>query len=323
MASTAAAPRSLRRRGVLGANLGDRVFRWGTLVFAASVLALVLLLGGELSRTAAPAIRHFAWCFLTTSVWDPVHSVFGVLFAIYGTVVSSFLALLLAVPIGLGAALFLSELAPKWVRSPISFLIELLAAVPSIVYGLWGVFVLVPWMRPVEGWLGAHLGFLPIFQGPPYGLGMLTAGVILAIMILPYITAVSRDVIQAVPVSQREAAYALGATRWEAIRGPVLRYARSGLMGAVILGLGRAMGETMAVTMVIGNRAEISASLFNPAYTLASLLANEFAEATEPLHIASLVEAALVLFALTILINVIARLLIWSVARGPKVAVQE
>jgi len=200
--------------------------------------------------------------------------------------------------------------------------IELLAAVPSIVYGLWGVFVLVPLLRPVEAWLGVHFGFIPLFQGAPYGIGMLAAGLILAIMILPYITAVSREVLQAVPPTQREAAYALGSTRWEAICGPVLRYARSGILGAIILGLGRALGETMAVTMVIGNRAEISASLFNPAYTMASLLANEFAEATGDLHIASLVQVALVLFVLTIIINAIARLMIWSVAKGGQQSVQ-
>jgi phosphate transport system permease protein len=322
MTSITTAPRSLRRSGLFGADAADRVFRWGSLAFAGVVLAVIALLAYELSTASAPAIQRFGWHFLSSSRWDPVRGAFGVAFAVYGTVASSLLALALAVPVGLGAALFLAELAPRWLRGPCSFLIELLAVVPSIVYGLWGIFVLVPLVRPVEAWLGQHLGFMPVFQGPPYGIGMLAAGLVLAIMILPYITVVSREVIQAVPVSQREAAYALGATRWEAFRGPVLRYARSGILGAIMLGLGRALGETMAVTMVIGNRAEISASLFSPAYTLASLLANEFAEATNDLHIAALVEAALVLLSLTVIVNAIARFMIWRVAQGAGKVVQ-
>lgn len=312
----------LRRRSPFGANFGDRVFRWGTMLFAVVALALIVLLAYQLSLASLPSIRRFGWEFLTTSAWDPVHQRFGVLFAIYGTAVSSLLALLLAVPVSLGTAVFLSELAPRWLRGPVSYLIELLAVVPSIVYGLWGVFVLVPLIRPLEAWLGTHLGALPLFQGPPYGIGMLAAGIVLAIMVLPYITAVSREIIQAVPDSQREAAFALGATHWEAIRGPVFRFARPGILGAVILGLGRALGETMAVTMVIGNRADISASLFNPAYTIASLLANEFLEATGDLHVAALIEAALVLLLITVAINAAARLLIWSVAKGGRQAVQ-
>jgi len=323
MPSVADVSRSLKRRGVFGANFGNRTFQWGTLLFAASVLLLILLLAYELSRASSDSIRHFGWRFLTTSTWDPVHRIFGALPFIYGTLVSSFLALLLAVPISLGTALFLGELAPRWLRGPVSFLVELLAAVPSVVYGLWGIFVLVPLLRPAQAWLGQHFGFLPFFQGPPYGIGMLAGGLILAIMVIPFITAVSREVLQAVPVSQREAAYALGATRWEAIRGPVFRYARAGILGAIILGLGRALGETMAVTMVIGNRPEISASLFNPAYTMASVLANEFAEATYDLYISALVEIGLLLFAVTIIINAIARLLIWSVARGAREGVRE
>lgn len=307
---------SLRRQGFFGANVADRAFRFGTLAFAAAVLALICLLAYQLVHASRSAFGVFGWSFVTTSAWDPVHHAFGVLFAIYGTVLTSLLALALAVPIGLGAAIFLAELAPRWLREPVSFLIEMLAAVPSIVYGLWGVFVLVPVLRPLEVWLGAHLGFLPFFQGAPYGLGVLAASLILSIMVLPYITAVSREVIQAVPVTQREAAYSLGATRWETIRGPVLRAARSGIIGAIILALGRAVGETMAVTMVIGNRAEMPTSLFSPAYTLASLVANEFAEATGELHISALIGAALVLLLLTIFINAIARLLIWRVTGG-------
>jgi phosphate transport system permease protein len=323
MPSAADAPSLLRRRGVFAGNLGDRLFRAGTLAFAGCVLAVILLLGWQLWAASRPAMRHFGLRFLVGSRWDPVHMAFGALPFIYGTLVSSFLALLLAVPVGLGTALFLAELAPRRLREPVSFLVELLAAVPSVIYGLWGIFVLVPVLRPVQAWLGQHLGFLPFFQGTPYGVGMMAGSLILAIMVLPFITAVSREVIQAVPVSQREAAYALGATRWEAIRGPVFRYARAGIVGAIILGLGRALGETMAVTMLIGNRPEISASLFNPAYTMASVLANEFSEATVDLHIAALMEIALLLFAVTIVVNAAARLMIWSVARGSPVGVPE
>jgi phosphate transport system permease protein len=323
MTAAASETRSLKRRGLFGANAGDRVFRWGTLLFAASVLLLILLLGYQLSKASLPAIRRFGWGFLITSTWDPVHAVFGALPFIYGTVASSALALLIGVPVSLGAALFLAELAPPRLRNPVSFLVELLAAVPSVVYGLWGVLVLAPMLRPAEAWLGRRLGFLPLFQGPAYGIGMLAAGLILAIMVIPIITAVSREVLQAVPASQREAAYALGATRWEALRGPVFRYARAGILGAIILGLGRAAGETMAVTMVIGNRPEISASLFSPAYTLASALANEFLEATTELHTSALLELALILFGITIVINALARLMLWSAARGTPRGVRE
>jgi len=323
METAAEHSRTLRRRGLLGANLGDRVFHWGTLLFAAAVLLVIALLGFELSKTSVPAMRRFGWGFLTSATWDAVHLRFGALPFIYGTVVSSFLALLIAVPISLGAALFLAELAPQWMRGSLSFLVELLAAVPSVVYGLWGIFVLVPLLRPVQAWLAQHLGFLPFFQGAPYGISLMAGGLILAIMVIPFITAVSREVVQAVPQSQREAAYALGATRWEALRGPVLRYARAGILGAIILGLGRALGETMAVTMVIGNRPEISLSLLKPSYTMASVLANEFSEATNDLHIAALVEIALLLLVLTVIINAVARLMILSVAKGAATGVRE
>lgn len=323
IAQTESSRRALRRRGPFGANLGDRFFKWVLLAAAATVLALIVLLGCELALASAPAMRHFGWRFIHTSTWDPVHRIFGALPFIYGTLVSSFLALLIATPISLGAALFLAELAPARVRGGLSFMIELLAAVPSVVYGLWGIFVLVPLLRPVEAWLRAHLGAAPLFQGAPYGIGMLAAGVILAIMVIPFITAVSREVLRAVPRSQREAAYALGSTRWEALRGPVLRYALPGIVGAIMLGLGRALGETMAVTMVIGNRPQISASLFEPAATMASVLANEFLEATDNLYIASLIEVGLILFAVTIVINAAARLMIWRVARAGPAGVQE
>lgn len=265
-----------------------------------------------------PAITQFGARFFVASRWDPVARVFGVLPFIYGTVVSSSLALLIAVPLGLGVAIFLSELVPGWLRSPISFLVELLAAIPSVVIGLWGIFVLVPWVRTVlSPLLKSTLGFLPLFSGPPLGIGMLTAGLILAIMVVPFIVAVSTEVMRAVPRSQREAALALGATGWETTRTAVLPYARSGIVGAIFLALARALGETMAVTMVIGNVPQIKASLFAPAYTIPAVIANEFAEATEDIYVAALVYAGLVLFTVTVAVNALARLLVSRVARGP------
>ena len=302
---------------------GDRAFRLLTRCAALSLVVIVAALAAVMVRAALPSIHAFGWAFLTTSKWNPVTEVFGALPLIYGTLVSSFLALLIAVPLGLGAAIFLAELAPTWIRPPVAFLIELLAAIPSVVYGLWGIFVLAPvlrnWVQPA---LGSTLGFLPLFQGLPYGVGMLAAGIILAIMVLPFIVAVSREVLLAVPNAQREAALALGATRWETTRLAVLRYGRSGLIGAVLLGLGRALGETMAVTMVIGNRPEISASLFAPGYTMASMIANEFTEATTDLYLSALVEVALLLFIITIIVNAVARLLVWRVG-GPVREVRE
>jgi phosphate transport system permease protein len=303
---------SRSRRG-----LGDRVYRG---LILASVWLVLALAGGllvALGWESWAAIRAFGLRFLITSHWDPVAGEFGALPFIYGTLVSSLLALLIAVPLSLGAAIFLAELAPSWVRPPVAFLIEMLAAVPSVVYGLWGIFVLVPWLRDwVQPALARTLGFLPLFQGPPYGIGMLAAGLILAIMIVPYITSVSREVLLAVPGSQREAALGLGATRWEATRIAVLRYGRSGLIGAILLGLGRALGETMAVTMVIGNRPEVALSLFAPGYTMASVLANEFTEATSDLYVSALVEIGLLLLVVTVAVNGLARLLVWSVG-GP------
>lgn len=296
---------------------GDAAF-WVAIAAAGlapmAVMALLLL---ELFQQAWPAITRYGLGFLTETSWDPVTSVFGAAPAIYGTVVSSLLALVLAVPISLGTAIFLSELSPRLLRAPLSFLIEMLAAIPSVVYGLWGLYVLVPFIRdPVETRLGDHLGFIPLFHGPPFGVGMLAAGVLLAIMVLPIITAVARDVIAVVPDDQREAMLALGATRWEVISGAVLPYARSGIAGAVILGLGRALGETMAVTMVIGNNYTISSSLFAPGHTLASTVASEFTEATTRIYISALIELGLVLFGTTLLVNVLARLLVWRLARG-------
>jgi phosphate transport system permease protein len=299
------------RVGVWGDRIFDLVVRAAVGVFIALMMALVV----ALVLDAMPAMRHFGGRFLIGSDWNPVTESFGALPFVFGTLVSSLLALFIAVPLGIGAAIYLAELAPFWVRPPVGFLIELLAAVPSVVYGLWGIFVLAPFLRVwVEPALGASLGFLPLFQGPPYGVGMLAAGIILAVMVVPFIATVSREVLLAVPNTQREAALALGATRWETTRIAVLRYGRSGLVGAVLLGLGRALGETMAVTMVIGNRPEIAASLFAPGYTMASVLANEFTEAATDLYLSALIEIGLILFALTVIVNALARLLVWSVS---------
>jgi len=304
-------------------NLGDHVLR---VVLRAAALTLVLLVLGivvSMAHAAWPAMRAFGWRFFVTSTWDPVAEQFGAVPFVYGTLLSSLLALIIAVPLGIGAAIYLAELAPAWIRPPVTFLVELVAAVPSVIYGLWGIFVLAPVLRTwVQPALGKSLGFLPLFQGPPYGVGMLAAGIILAIMIVPYITAVSREVLMAVPNAQREAALALGATRWETTRIAVLRYGRSGLVGAILLGLGRALGETMAVTMVIGNRPEVAVSLFAPGYTMASVIANEFAEATSELYLSALIQIGLLLFIVTVVVNALARLLVWSVG-GPVREVRE
>jgi len=297
-----------------GISLGDAAFRAAAFSFAFAVLALMGLMAYELVTGSRLSLERFGWRFLIDTVWDPVALRFGALPFIYGTIVTSFLALLLAVPVGLGAAIFLAELAPGVVRTALSFLAELLAAIPSVVYGLWGMFLMVPWLQTrVQPLLGETLGFIPLFAGPAYGVGLLAGGLILAIMILPTIIAVSRDVLLAVPQEQREAMLALGATRWEAIWMAVLPYARSGIIGAIILALARAIGETMAVTMVIGNRPEITLSLFAPASTMASVLANEFTEAAADLHLHALIEIALILFGLSFLLNALARLLVWRV----------
>jgi phosphate transport system permease protein len=298
---------------------GDRAFRRLLRGVALAFVGMMLALAASLIVESLPAIRRFGWRFLVTGDWDPVAEKFGALPFVFGTLVSSLLALAIAVPLGIGTAIYLAELAPLGVRPPVGFLVELLAAVPSVVYGLWGIFALAPLLRAwVEPALGATLGWLPLFQGPPYGVGMLAAGIILAIMIVPFIAAVGREVLLAVPNHQREAALALGATRWETTRMAVLRYGRSGLVGAILLGLGRALGETMAVTMVIGNRPEISASLFAPAYTMASVLANEFTEATSDLYLSALVEMGLLLFVVTVIVNALARLLVWSAGGAVK-----
>jgi len=297
-------------------HVGDAVFRG--LLFT-SALFLILLVGAILAAmasTASLSIREFGWGFLTSSQWNPLRGQFGAWPFIYGTVMSSVIALLISVPLSLGVAVFLVEQSPRRIARPLTFLVELLAAIPSVVYGLWGIFVLAPFMREnVMPPLQKIFGWLPLFQGNMTGIGLLTAGVILAIMITPIISAVVRDVLAAVPVSQREAALALGATKWETTR-VVLANGGPGIAGAIILGLGRAVGETMAVTMLIGNRPEVSASLFEPSYTIASVLANEFREATGDLYVSALVELGLILFLVTFIINGAARLLVWSVTRG-------
>ena len=296
------------RRG----RFSDEIFSRLALISALMIVGILLGFIIVLNIDAMPAIRKFGAGFIISSDWDPVRELFGALPAIYGTLLSSAIGLLIAVPISLGAAIFLTQIAPPWLRNPASFLIEMLSALPSVIIGLWGLFVLVPFVRVhIESWLGNNLGFLPLFQGPPFGVGFLSAGIILAIMIIPIITAMSREAIRAVPNEQREAMLALGATRWETIRRVVLPYCRSGLTGAIILGLGRALGETMAVTMVIGNNYSLTASLFSPGSTIASKIADEFNEASGDVFIGSLVELALVLFAVTLIVNVAARFLVW------------
>ncbi|MHB8930355.1 MAG: phosphate ABC transporter permease subunit PstC [Melioribacteraceae bacterium] len=296
-------------------NLGDLIFEKLTLLFAVSVFLLVLLMGYEMYLGSKLSIDKFGWSFLVNSTWDPVQEIYGALPIIYGTIVSSLLALIIALPLSIGVAIYLAEVAPPWLEKPLSFLVELLAGIPSVIYGLWGIFVLVPWIRTdVEPYLSDKLGFLPFFRGAPYGFGLLAAVLILSIMVLPIISSISRDVLKSVPRSQREAALALGATRWQSTM-IVLRDARSGILGATMLGLGRAIGETMAVTMVIGNRALISPSLFDPSYTMASVIANEFTEATSEMYLSALIQLALVLFVITIIINAFARLLVWRMNR--------
>ncbi len=293
----------------------DKVYRIGLTACAASILVIIVTMFVVIGQGSWLSIKEFGFSFLYGQVWDPIKGEFGALPFIYGTVVSSVLAVLLATPLSIGVAVFLVEQAPKWLSRPMGFLVELLAAIPSVVYGLWAIFVLAPFLREyVQPPLQASLGWLPFFKGTPTGIGMFTGGLVLAIMITPIITAVVRDILLAVPVAQREAALALGATKWETTR-IVLANASSGIAGAVILGLGRAVGETMAVTMIIGNRPQISLSLFDPAYTIASVIANEFTEATGDLYLSALVEMGLILFVVTFIVTALAKLLIMSVSR--------
>jgi phosphate transport system permease protein len=295
---------------------GDAVAHLVTLVFAASILLITALLVQRLWIDSAASRHKFGWHFFFTSTWDPVAGDFGAAPFIYGTVVTSALALLMAVPLGLGAAIFLAELAPRAISDALAFLIDLLAAVPSVIYGLLGIFIVVPLMRTtIAPFLKSTLGFLPIFQGPSYGVGMLTAGIVLAVMVVPFIVSVSREVLLSVPSDQREAALSLGATRWEATWRVVVPYARTGIFGSVFLALARALGETMAVTMVIGNDPKIVASLFAPGYSIAAVIANEFSEATGDLYVHSLIELGLVLFLITFILNGLARLLIVATAQ--------
>jgi phosphate transport system permease protein len=301
------------------ARPGDRIFKRLTAVFALAVVAILLLMISQMTRESLPSLVKFGWKFLSGTEWDAVQGDFGALTFLYGSVVSSVLAILLATPLSVATALFITEIAPHKLGSVVASLVELLAAIPSVIYGLWGVLVMAPWLQQtVQPWLVDHFGFLPFFSGAPYGVSMLAGVLILAIMIVPIITAISREVLLAVPRSQREAAVALGATRWETIRMAVLPYGKSGIMGAVILGLGRVIGETMAVTMVIGNTPQISLSLLAPAYTMPSVIANEFAETTSKLHSSALMEIGLILLCVTLLVNILARLLIWSVTKGQK-----
>jgi len=287
-----------------------RLCGFGVVVLLA-LIVYELLIGSQLSWHA------FGWKFFAQSDWNPVEDQYGALPFVFGTLVSSLIALIIAVPLAVGVAVFITEMCPIWLRGMLSFTTELLAAIPSVIYGLWAIFVLIPILRTyVEPFLAKTLGWTGLFSGPPYGYSLLAAGIILAIMIVPIISSITREVMTVVPQHQREAALALGATRWEMIRLGVLRNARAGIVGAVILGLGRALGETMAVTMVIGNRPEISKSLFDFGYSMASVLANEFSEATGDLYLSALIEIGLALFLVTIVVNALARLMVWSVTRG-------
>ena len=296
------------------ASRDDWKFRVGTGAFAALVLLIVAGIGFELTRQSLLSIEKFGMSFWKGTTWDPVAGEFGALPFIWGTLYSAILALLLSTPIALGIAIYISELSPRTLRTPLTYLTELLAAIPSIVYGLWGIFVLVPLVRKLELWTPDVLKKFPLFKGPPLGVGMLAAALILAIMVIPFSSSVAREILKNVPAAQREAAYALGATRWEAIK-VAIGYGKTGIIGAVMLGFGRALGETMAVTMVIGNSPKISASLFAPQYTMAAVIANEFTEAADELYLHALIEIGLLLFIITIGINMISRLLIWSMKK--------
>lgn len=336
---TAAPERGVRDLLSPPSRAGDNLFRWFTAAMAFSLIVLVVLVGWQLWSGSRLARHALGFSFLTSSNWDPVQGEYGALPFVFGTLVSSALALIIAVPLSIGTAIYLTELAPLWIRQPLVSLIEMLAAIPSVILGLWGIFVLVPFLRggfaeEDPGWLRSTIGAIPffrdgpftwladnvgdrvpLFEGPAYGVSMLAGGIIVAIMILPIITSISREILRSVPNLQREAAYALGATRWEVTRVAVLSYARKGLFGAVTLGLGRALGETMAVTMVIGNRPEISKSLLAPGYTLASVLANEFNEAMHETYRSALIELGLVLLGITIAVNLFAQLLLRGVSR--------
>jgi phosphate transport system permease protein len=308
----------VRPSGLLGRiEPGEYIFRGIVTVAAFGVLLLIIAMIYELTREAWPAIHRFGIPFLWSSDWNPPKERFGALPFIAGTLITSMLALIFGTLVGVGAALFLVELAPGWLRAPVSYMVELLAAIPSVVYGLWGVFVLGPWIQHTAGpYILDYLGWMPFVDGPALGVGVLSAVLILTIMILPTIVAISRDVISAVPRSQREGILALGATRWEMIRIAVLPYARSGILGAAILGLARAIGETLAVALVIGNSTNVPDSIFSPGYTMASVIANQFREVENDMHLAALIYIGLLLLIMTLLVNAMARVLVWRVTRG-------
>ncbi|HEX4784125.1 MAG TPA: phosphate ABC transporter permease subunit PstC [Candidatus Sulfotelmatobacter sp.] len=298
-------------------EVADRIFKSAMTLCGLAVLGVLILIVFELLSGSRLSWHAFGFKFFAGSDWDPVSEKFGALPFIYGTLVSSLLALVIAVPLSVGVAVFTTEMCPTKLRGSLSFFVELLAAIPSVIYGLWAMFVLVPLLSGhIQPFLAKTMGWTGLFEGPPYGIGMLAAGIILAIMIIPIISSITREVLMVVPQHQREGVLALGATRWEMIRVGVLRNARAGIVGGIILGLGRALGETMAVTMVIGNRPQIAKSLFAPGYTMASVLANEFSEATGDVYLSALVEIGLALFLVTIIVNALAQLLVWTVTRG-------
>ncbi len=315
--TTASAAREAPLLRTSGGEVQDRVFQSAMILCGLAVLGILVLIVYELVSRSSLSWHAFGFKFFAGSEWDPVNKQFGAMPFIYGTLVSSLVALIIAVPLAVGVAVFTTEMCPRALRGPLSFFVELLAAIPSVIYGLWAIFVLVPLLSGyVQPFLATTLGWTGLFGGPQYGIGMLAAGVILAIMIIPIISSITREVLMVVPQHQREGVLALGATRWEMIRVGVLRNARAGIVGGVILGLGRALGETMAVTMVIGNNPQIVKSLFAPGYTMASVLANEFSEATGDLYLSSLIEIGLALFFVTIIVNALAQLLVWTVTRG-------
>ncbi|NLE74333.1 MAG: phosphate ABC transporter permease subunit PstC [Actinobacteria bacterium] len=304
----------LMKRGA--GRLADPVFAVVTGIAGLAVLIILAYMVVVTTYTAVPVFRSQGWSFIFSTDWSPSEGKFGAFAFIYGTIITSLIALLIAVPLSLGVALFLTEIAPRWIRGPVAYLVDLLAAVPSVVYGLWGVFVLLPgFLQPIATWLSVKLGWIPIFAGPATGLSFFGAGVVLAIMIIPIITSLCREILKAVPVGEKNAAFALGATRWEMIRGAVLPRAKAGIIGAVMLGLGRALGETIAVALLVGSRAQVTASILQPGYSMAAVIANQFQEATGD-HVSALVGVGVVLFGITIIVNVAARVLVWRMVES-------
>jgi phosphate transport system permease protein len=304
----------LMKRGA--GRLADPTFAIVTGVAGVLVLIILAYMVVVTTATAMPVFSSQGWSFIFSTDWSPSEGKYGAFAFIFGTVMTSLIALLIAVPLSLGVALFLTEIAPTWIRGPVAYLVDLLAAVPSVVYGLWGVFILLPgFLQPIANWLSANLGWIPIFAGPATGLSLFGAGVVLAIMIIPIISSLCREVLRAVPSGEKNAAFALGATRWEMIKGAVLPRAKAGIIGAVMLGLGRALGETIAVALLVGSRAQVSASVLKPGYSMAAVIANQFQEATGD-HIRALVGVGVVLFVITIIVNVAARALVWRMVES-------